>query len=233
MSESSTNSVNSRLDQSVNGTPKLNPDEQRKYLGTFRERVSLGIKIGDLKSHQAFIGFQKELKSHPKYVLIINGNLSPNLTTPYLTYASQHNVQFNMKTDSFYRTSPNDYGLIYASHQNAINQYPINVMNKYPVKRIKKIILTGRYITLAINILMIIFTLLLLGIGAFLFRHRHKTFLIFKTVVRNFGITFIIVGIISLITLFTQNTIYICVALIIGCVAVTAFYLCMSKFIPK
>ncbi|QBP18758.1 hypothetical protein [Acetilactobacillus jinshanensis] len=94
---------------------------------------------------------------------------------------------------------------------------------------------------LAINILMIIFTLLLLGIGTFLFMHRHKTFLIFKTsdhhligsVVKNFGITFIIVGIISLITILTQNTIYICIALIIGCIAVTAFYLCISKFIPK
>lgn len=94
---------------------------------------------------------------------------------------------------------------------------------------------------IAINVLMIIFTLLLLGIGSYLFQHRKKNFLIFhpttnqllSSVIRNFGIIFIVVGILSLFTIATQNTIYICIALIIGCLAVTAFYLCISKFISK
>lgn len=135
MSDTSNNSsVNSRLDQSVNGTPKLNPDEQRKYLGTFRERVSLAIKIKDLDQPNAYQGFKKDLAIHPKYLLIINGNISDDLTSKYLSYANQNNVQFTIKTDSFYRTSPNDYGLIFASHQHAINQYPVDVNQKYPTR---------------------------------------------------------------------------------------------------
>ncbi|QBP18757.1 YueI family protein [Acetilactobacillus jinshanensis] len=134
MSDTPTNSVNDRLDRTINGTPKINPDEQRKYLGTFRERVSLAIKISDLKSQNAFNGFKKDLEAHPKYLLIINGNLTQNLTMPYLAYASQHNIDFTMRTDSFYWTRSQDYGLIYASHHNAINQYPVNVMQKYPAK---------------------------------------------------------------------------------------------------
>ena len=92
-----------------------------------------------------------------------------------------------------------------------------------------------------INILMAIFTLLLLGIGGYLFKHRKKNFLIFhpttnhllSSVIRNFGIVFLTVGVLSLLTIITQNTICICIALIIGCLAVTAFYLCISKFIPR
>ena len=99
----------------------------------------------------------------------------------------------------------------------------------------------GQNKLLAINILMTLFTLLLLGIGDFLFIHRKKAFLIFKTnqnqllstCVRNFGITFLATGILSLIVLISQNLIGICLILIIGCGAVTAFYLCMGKFMPK
>ena len=131
MSQSNDNSVNQRLDQSVNGAPMLNPDEQRKYLGTFRERVSLAIKIKDLKRTNAIAGFKREIKSHPHYQLIINGNLDQSLIEPYLQTASQNNVKFTIKTDSFYFNKPESYGLVYAAGI-AINQYPVDVNQKYP-----------------------------------------------------------------------------------------------------
>lgn len=91
----------------------------------------------------------------------------------------------------------------------------------------------------AINILMIIFTALLFGVGIYLYLHRHQDFMIFKTtqnsllsaVVKNFGMAFLISGFISIASLVFQNLIGICLALLIGCIVVTGFYLTIAKFI--
>ena len=39
--------LNDRLTESLYGTPQVKPDEQRKYLGTFRERVALTLDQGE------------------------------------------------------------------------------------------------------------------------------------------------------------------------------------------
>ena len=38
-----------RIDNAIYGPPKIKPDEQRKYLGTFRERVCLTISVAELQ----------------------------------------------------------------------------------------------------------------------------------------------------------------------------------------
>ncbi len=38
-----------RLDTGMYGTPRVNPDEQRKYLGTFRERCYLSMTVTEMK----------------------------------------------------------------------------------------------------------------------------------------------------------------------------------------
>ena len=38
-----------RLDTGMYGTPRVNPDEQRKYLGTFRERCYLNMTVAEMK----------------------------------------------------------------------------------------------------------------------------------------------------------------------------------------
>nr|MWN20580.1 DUF1694 domain-containing protein [Leuconostoc lactis] len=44
--------INERLqnEQLGGGQPKINPDEQRRYLGTFRERVIAAVKKSQLNS---------------------------------------------------------------------------------------------------------------------------------------------------------------------------------------
>ncbi|AYF92785.1 YueI family protein [Apilactobacillus bombintestini] len=124
--------VSSRLEQSsMGGTPKINPDEQRKYLGTFRERVSLAIQIKDLDNPNAIPALQKEFSEHSDYQLIINGNLDHSLVAPFIRLASQENVKFVIKTDSFYRTAPDNYGVVYANKQ-SINVNPVDFSEKYP-----------------------------------------------------------------------------------------------------
>ncbi|MBW1605816.1 YueI family protein [Lactobacillus sp. Sy-1] len=124
------NSVNNRLEQSSVGTPKLNPDEQRKYLGTFRERVSLAITIQDLGTSQAQAAFESEIKAHPNYQLLVNGQAGQDAIGPFMRIASQNNVKFTIRTDSFYFNKPDSYGVIYAA-DSAINQNPIDLRQKY------------------------------------------------------------------------------------------------------
>lgn len=68
--------INERLSESLYGTPQLKPDEQRKYLGTFRERVALTLDQGEAQQPQFIDVLHNELDSHPEYHLLINGNAS-------------------------------------------------------------------------------------------------------------------------------------------------------------
>ncbi|UQS86817.1 YueI family protein [Nicoliella spurrieriana] len=125
------NDVNSRLEQSTVGTPKINPDEQRKYLGTFRERVSLAIMIQDLGTPQAQQALETEIKAHPDYQLLVNGQVGQDQIGPFMKLASQNNVKFTIRTDSFYFTNPDSYGVVYAA-ASAINVSPVELHQKYP-----------------------------------------------------------------------------------------------------
>ena len=68
--------LNERLSQSMYGSPKVKPDEQRHYLGTFRERVALTLDQGEAQQPQFIDALHKELDQNPEYHLLINGNAS-------------------------------------------------------------------------------------------------------------------------------------------------------------
>lgn len=52
--------INERLQQEqLGGQPKINPDEQRRYLGTFRERVIAAIKVSQLTDKTIQSQFEK------------------------------------------------------------------------------------------------------------------------------------------------------------------------------
>ncbi|KRM67785.1 hypothetical protein FD06_GL000505 [Apilactobacillus ozensis DSM 23829 = JCM 17196] len=132
---SSNDNVKGRLDQSVSGTsPKINPDEQRKYLGTFRERVSLGIKVKDLSDKYAIKCLVNEFQKNSDYQIILNGNIGHDLLSPFIKLASQNNIKFTVKNDSFYKDGADDYGVIYAN-KSAINIDKIDYKEKYPKKQ--------------------------------------------------------------------------------------------------
>ncbi|UQS85165.1 YueI family protein [Apilactobacillus apisilvae] len=129
--------VNDRLEQSsMGGTPKVNPDEQRKYLGTFRERVSFAIKIKDLKNPDAIKDLNKEFNNNNSYQLILNGNLEHDMISPFIKLASKNNIKFVVKTDSFYKTEPENYGVVYANKQ-SINVNKIDFENKYNHEKVE------------------------------------------------------------------------------------------------
>ena len=58
-----TDELQEHLNKGMYGTPKLKPDEQRKYLGTFRERVDLTVTFAQLNSEKYYPAIQKELEA--------------------------------------------------------------------------------------------------------------------------------------------------------------------------
>lgn len=134
------NNVDSRLQNAIHGTPKLNPDEQRRYLGTFRERVAISMTVSQIKTHQYEVPFVAQLKKHPDYQLLINGNIDQHLIGPYLKAASQESLKFTIKTDSIYTTNDQDLALILAA-PDSINVADIDVASfqgQAPIKEEKK-----------------------------------------------------------------------------------------------
>ncbi len=52
-----------RIDQAASGTPLLKPDEQRIYLGTFRERCYVSMTIAQMKKTSNQTALKKALKT--------------------------------------------------------------------------------------------------------------------------------------------------------------------------
>lgn len=119
-----------RIQTAMHGTPKLHPDEQRKYLGTFRERVDVAVTVYQLKRAHYVDEMTQAFTTHPDYKLYINGNLDQDFIGPYIKAASQANIQFTIKTDDIYRTGDDDYALVFTA-STAINQDVIDVQQRY------------------------------------------------------------------------------------------------------
>ncbi|GLB46651.1 hypothetical protein WR164_06300 [Philodulcilactobacillus myokoensis] len=94
---------------------------------------------------------------------------------------------------------------------------------------------------LAINILMIIFAILMAGMGIFLHSHQTKPFLVFhpendpllKSIFQKFAFIFIAIAVISILILIFKNVLIICIDLFIGCIAIFAFQMIIVRFFPK
>lgn len=121
--------MTSHLDNAMYGPPKLHPDEQRTYLGTFRERVSLLMSIEQLQNGKYLAAFQAELVAHPDYQVIFNGHTGMSALKPYLQVAGQLQRAFTIVQDDFYGAKPTDSGLVVISKK-AINAFPIKVEDK-------------------------------------------------------------------------------------------------------
>ncbi|RRK10761.1 DUF1694 domain-containing protein [Lactiplantibacillus garii] len=119
-----------RIQTAMHGTPKLHPDEQRKYLGTFRERVDVAVTVYQLKRAHYVDEMSQAFAAHPDYQLYINGNLDQDFIGPYIKAASQASVQFTIKTDDIYGTADDNYALVFTANT-AINQDVIDVQKRY------------------------------------------------------------------------------------------------------
>ncbi|VDG19171.1 YueI family protein [Lactiplantibacillus mudanjiangensis] len=125
------NQAGERLQSAMYGTPQLHPDEQHKYLGTFRERVEVAVTVYQIKRQHYVDQLNQAFAAHPDYRLLINGNLDEDILGPYLAAVAKANVPFTLKTDSVYHTGDDNYALVFAA-DTAINEDVIDIEKRYP-----------------------------------------------------------------------------------------------------
>ena len=123
--------LENRLDRASSGEYRLNPDEQKLYLNTFRERIFLAITFDDTKTPQVKTAFERilshfDMTEQPIFVKIC-GDLPDDLTGYYLKLATDHHFEGQILTEA----ASDQYGLvIHTDH--AINHDKIELTDVFP-----------------------------------------------------------------------------------------------------
>ncbi|CAK8054787.1 DUF1694 domain-containing protein [Eupransor demetentiae] len=94
--------INERLqqEQMTGGAPKVNPDEQNRYLGTFRERVMAAVKVSQVDDANVQAWLRNLMQENSEGKLLINQALLGDDFTAYLTMATSTNHPFTLLSDS-------------------------------------------------------------------------------------------------------------------------------------
>lgn len=119
-----------RLDNSIYGTPLVNPQEQRKYMGTFRERCYVTMTIAQMKKPALKVPLLKELKNYSTGTVLLNGSIDGELQASYIKLLSDTGTKFTIVND-YVTNTPDSLGLILAGKE-AINEEIIDIEAKYP-----------------------------------------------------------------------------------------------------
>ena len=122
--------LQNHLDNAVYGKPLLKPDEQKKYMGTFRERCYLTMTIAQMKESLNRENLLKEIGKYPEAFVLLNGAMDMTLQANYIKLLTQQNMPFTIVND-FVKDSTDSYGLILASKQ-AVNEEHLSITKKYP-----------------------------------------------------------------------------------------------------
>ena len=131
MAEEKKSALEQRLNNGIYGTPQLKPDEQRRYLGTFRERVCLTISVAELHEQNWESAMAAEFKRGIGNLVFLNGNLPHEEIRPYVRAASQAGASFTMKTDPEFKTTSDSLAVVVAAKE-AVYQSPVDVKKRYP-----------------------------------------------------------------------------------------------------
>lgn len=103
--------VQSHLDKGMYGTPLVNPEEQHKYMGTFRERCYLSMTVAEMKDPINKENFLKEIEKQPDVTVLLNGSLPLTIQNQYIQLATKQNVRFTIVND-YVSDDPNSFGLL-------------------------------------------------------------------------------------------------------------------------
>lgn len=125
------NDLENRLDRASSGEYRLKPDEQKRYLNTYRERVLLAIDLTQaqnilLKPHFDAILSHYDNQYDTVFVKIC-GKLPDELSGYYLKLAITHHFDAQILSE----TDADSYGIIIHTNQ-AVNHAEISLEACFP-----------------------------------------------------------------------------------------------------
>lgn len=118
------------LDKGRYGAPLVNPDEQRKYLGTFRERCFASMTVREMRNKADQQHLITEIKKHPEGKLLINGSVDENVQSDFIALASKNSADFTIVNDATVDSEDSIGVLLVTDH--AVNEAVIDIEQKYP-----------------------------------------------------------------------------------------------------
>ncbi|MDN6070505.1 MAG: YueI family protein [Lactococcus plantarum] len=125
------NDLENRLERASSGEYRLNPDEQKHYLNTYRERVLLAINLADaqnllLKPHFDAILSRFDNQDETVFVKVC-GKLPDELSGYYLKLAADHHFEGQILAEA----DTDCFGIvIHTDH--AVNQEKISLTDCFP-----------------------------------------------------------------------------------------------------
>lgn len=114
------------LDKGMYGTPQLKPDEQKKYLGTFRERVVFILFLSELSSNSFEEFAVNQFKQYPGGTLLVNALVKPTIQKK-LIHLTQENQVLLKLVDTEHTTLADDSIAVVYSLNHAINKEEIEM----------------------------------------------------------------------------------------------------------
>lgn len=97
------------LQEGIYGAREIKPDEKRKYLGTYRERVILALTKSQVRGKKGLAELENSMVKFPNSRLLMNGNMSFHFFKPYRELASKNGIFYTSITN---REAESDYGII-------------------------------------------------------------------------------------------------------------------------
>ncbi|EUJ24464.1 hypothetical protein PGRAN_01050 [Listeria grandensis FSL F6-0971] len=75
---------------------KLIQRNEKKYLGTFRERIEIQMTKQEVFQKYCTKELEQEMKDHPKAKLLLNGSISYEILRSYIMLAEKHKMPFSI-----------------------------------------------------------------------------------------------------------------------------------------
>jgi len=123
--------MDQHLQSAIFGTPVLNPDEQHRNLGTFHERIDLGITFTQALIRDYSTELTSEMQLHSDYQLLLHGLLDEDILNRYIKLANQLNVKFAIRNDLMYQHTPTSLAVALVANQ-AITPDSIDIDDRFP-----------------------------------------------------------------------------------------------------
>ncbi|SFL95068.1 Uncharacterized protein YueI [Gracilibacillus orientalis] len=97
------------LQEGIYGAKEINPDEKRKYLGTFRERVLLVLSKSQVRGEKGLSEMEELIRQFSDTKILMNGNMSLRFFKPYRELANKQHIPYTYVSN---READSDYGLV-------------------------------------------------------------------------------------------------------------------------
>lgn len=99
------------LMQGIYGKKELKPDEKRRFLGTFRERVVIALKQSQVREKEIYKEVEDAMDEYKDGKILLNGHMEYSALSKYIELCAKKKFKYTVVTNKEYNS---EYGLVFA-----------------------------------------------------------------------------------------------------------------------